>query len=82
MGMFAALYHVRQCCSYTSQLDADFEHMGVLRINSSVVRLEHGISNDILEVFGFPVPFGQALTWFEKQLELLQDLMTYLDPGY
>jgi hypothetical protein len=28
------------------------------------------------------VPFAHALTWFEKQLGLLQDVMTYLDRGY
>jgi hypothetical protein len=51
-------------------------------LDQSVARLERGLADDISEGVGFAVPFADALTWFEKQLELLQDVMTYLDRGY
>ena len=51
-------------------------------LDLSVARLERGLACDISEGVGFAVPFAQALTWFEKQLGLLQDVMTYLDRGY
>jgi hypothetical protein len=60
--------------------------MGVLGINPSVAeasaRLEHGIADSISEGVGFEVPFTHAFTWFEKQLELLQDVRTYLDTAH
>lgn len=51
-------------------------------LDQSVTRLERGLADDISEGVGFAVPFAEALTWFEKQLELLQDVMSYLDRGY
>jgi hypothetical protein len=51
-------------------------------VDQSVSRLERGLADDISEGVGFAAPFADALTWFEKQLELLQDVMTYLDRGY
>lgn len=51
-------------------------------LDRSVARLERGLAVDISEGVGFAVPFAHALTWFEKQLGLLQDVMTYLDRGY
>ncbi|KAN0123228.1 Cullin-4B [Russula decolorans] len=51
-------------------------------LDRSVARLERGLAGDISEGVGFAVPFAHALTWFEKQLGLLQDVMTYLDRGY
>jgi cullin 4 len=51
-------------------------------LDQSVARIERGLTEDISEGVGFAVPFAEALTWFEKQLELLQDVMTYLDRGY
>jgi len=51
-------------------------------LDQSVARLERGLVDDISEGVGFAVPFAQALTWFEKQLGLLQDVMTYLDRGH
>lgn len=51
-------------------------------LDQSVARLERGLADDISEGVGFAVPFSDALTWFEKQLDLLQDVMTYLDRGY
>lgn len=51
-------------------------------LDQSVARLERGLADDISEGVGFAVPFALALTWFEKQLGLLQDVMTYLDRGY
>ena len=51
-------------------------------LDQSVARLERGLTDDISEGVGFAVPFVHALTWFEKQLGLLQDVMTYLDRGY
>ena len=57
---------------------------GMLRreLDRSVARLERGLADDISEGVGFSVPFAHALTWFEKQIGLLQDVMTYLDRGY
>ena len=51
-------------------------------LDQSVARLERGLADDISEGVSFAVPFADALTWFEKQLGLLQDVMTYLDRGY
>jgi hypothetical protein len=51
-------------------------------LDQSVARLKRGLADDISEGVGFAVPFAHALTWFEKQLGLLQDVMTYLDRGY
>ena len=51
-------------------------------LDQSVARLERGLADDISEGVSFAVPFAHALTWFEKQLGLLQDVMTYLDRGY
>ncbi|KAI0292249.1 Cullin-4B [Multifurca ochricompacta] len=57
---------------------------GILKIelDQSVVRLEHEIADDISEGVGFASPLVQALTWFENQIGLLEDVMTYLDRGY
>jgi len=51
-------------------------------LEQSVTRLERGLANDISEGVGFALPFARALTWFEKQIGLLEDVMTYLDRGY
>lgn len=51
-------------------------------LDQSVARLERGLADDISEGISFAQPFAQALTWFEKQLGLLEDVMTYLDRGY
>jgi cullin 4 len=51
-------------------------------LDQSVSRLERGLADDISEGVGFALPFAHALTWFEKQLGLLEDVMTYLDRGY
>ena len=51
-------------------------------LDQSVTRLERGLADDISEGISFAQPFAQALTWFEKQLGLLEDVMTYLDRGY
>jgi hypothetical protein len=51
-------------------------------LDQSVTRLERGLADNISEGVGFAVPFAHALTWFEKQIGLLQDVMTYLDRGY
>ena len=57
---------------------------GMLKIelDQSVARLERGLVDDISEGVSFALPFANALTWFEKQLGLLEDVMTYLDRGY
>jgi len=57
-------------------------HMLRIELEQSVARLERGLFNDISEGIGFALPFAQALTWFEKQVGLLEDVMTYLDRGY
>lgn len=51
-------------------------------LDQSVARLERGLTNDISEGVGFALPFARALTWLEKQIGLLEDVMTYLDRGY
>lgn len=51
-------------------------------LDQSVTRLERGLTDNISEGVGFAVPLAYALTWFEKQIWLLQDVMTYLDRGY
>jgi len=51
-------------------------------LDQSVGRLERGLTDDISEGVGFALPFSHALTWFEKQFGLLQDVMAYLDRGY
>ncbi|KAH9963578.1 Cullin-4B [Russula dissimulans] len=53
-----------------------------IELEQSVARLERGLFDDISEGIGFALPFAQALTWFEKQVGLLEDVMTYLDRGY
>jgi hypothetical protein len=51
-------------------------------LGQSVARLERGLADDISEGISFAQPFAHALTWFEKQVGLLEDVMTYLDRGY
>jgi len=53
-----------------------------IELDQSVVRLENGLADDISEGVGFALPFAEALTWFEKHVGLLEDVMTYLDRGY
>jgi hypothetical protein len=53
-----------------------------IELDQSVARLERGLADDISEGVGFASPFAQALTWFEKQVGLLEDVMAYLDRGY
>ena len=53
-----------------------------IELNQSVTRLENGLRDDISEGVGFALPFAEALTWFEKQVGLMEDVMTYLDRGY
>jgi hypothetical protein len=51
-------------------------------LDRSVTRLECEFVDDISEGVSFASPFAQALTWFEKQVGLLEDVMAYLDRGY
>ncbi|KAI9451539.1 Cullin-4B [Russula earlei] len=53
-----------------------------IELERSVTRLERGLADDISEGVGFSVPFAQSLTWFEKRVGLLEDVMTFLDRGY
>jgi hypothetical protein len=53
-----------------------------IELDRSVARLECGLVDDISEGVWFASPFAQALTWFEKQVGLLEDVMTFLDRGY
>ncbi len=48
-------------------------------LDQSVSCLECGLTDNISEGIGFALPFAHVLTWFEKQLGLLEDIMTYLD---
>jgi hypothetical protein len=58
------------------------DNMLKIELDQSVARLERGLADNISEGVSFALPFAQALTWFEKQLGLLEDVMTYLDRGY
>ena len=53
-----------------------------IELDKSVTLLEHELAGDISEGVGFASSFAGALTWFEKQVGLLVDVMTYLDRGY
>jgi cullin-4 len=53
-----------------------------IELDQSVSRLERGLADDISEGVGFALPLAHALTWFEKQVGLLEDVMAYLDRGY
>jgi cullin-4 len=53
-----------------------------IELDQSVTRLERALADDISEGVGFALPLVQALTWLEKQVGLLEDVMTYLDRGY
>ncbi|KAH9983287.1 Cullin-4B [Russula compacta] len=53
-----------------------------IELEQSVACLERGLTDDVSEGIGFALPFAQVLTWFEKQVGLLEDVMTYLDRGY
>jgi len=53
-----------------------------IELDRSVASLEREFADDISEGVGFASPFAEALTWFEKQVGLLEDVMTYLDRGY
>lgn len=53
-----------------------------IELERSVVQLERELADDISEGVGFASSFAGALTWFEKQVGLLVDVMTYLDRGY
>ncbi|KAI0259323.1 Cullin family-domain-containing protein [Gloeopeniophorella convolvens] len=44
--------------------------------------LQRSIQDDISEGVGFAAPFADALTRFEEQIGLLEDVLTYLDRGY
>ena len=51
-------------------------------LDESVASLSRRLTDDISEGVGFALPFAQTLTWFEKQVGLLEDVMTYLDRGF
>lgn len=53
-----------------------------IELYQSVARLERGFAEDISEGVWFASPFAQTLTWFEKQIGLLEDVMAYLDRGF
>lgn len=53
-----------------------------IELDQSVACLERGLTDDVSEGIGFALPFAQALRWFERQVGLLADVMTYLDRGY
>lgn len=53
-----------------------------IELDKSVADLEREFADDISEGVGFASSFAGALTWFEKQVGLLVDVMTYLDRGY
>jgi hypothetical protein len=53
-----------------------------IELDQSVARLEHELADDVSEGVGFALPLAQALTWFEKQVGLLQDVLTHLDRGF
>lgn len=53
-----------------------------IELDQSVSRLERELADDISGGLGFALPLARALTWFEKQVELLEDVMTYLDRGF
>lgn len=53
-----------------------------IELDKSVAHLERELADDISEGVGFAPSFAAALTWFEKQVGLLEDVMTYLDRGY
>ena len=53
-----------------------------IELDKSVALLERDLADDISEGVGFASSFAKALTWFEKQVGLLVDVMTYLDRGY
>lgn len=53
-----------------------------IELDKSVAHLERELVDDISEGVGFASSFAGALTWFEKQVGLLVDVMTYLDRGY
>ncbi|KAN0136347.1 Cullin family domain containing protein [Lactarius tabidus] len=53
-----------------------------IELDKSVAHLERELADDISEGVGFASSFAGALTWFEKQVGLLVDVMTYLDRGY
>jgi hypothetical protein len=53
-----------------------------IELDQSVARLERALADDISEGVGLVLPLAQALTWFENQVGLLEDVMTYLDRGY
>jgi hypothetical protein len=53
-----------------------------IELDQSVSRLERELADDISEGLSFALPLARALTWFEKQVGLLEDVMTYLDRGF
>ena len=53
-----------------------------IELDKCVAVLERELADDILEGVGFASSLSGALTWFEKQVGLLEDVMTYLDRGY
>lgn len=53
-----------------------------IELDKCVALLERELADDILEGVGFASSLSGALTWFEKQVGLLEDVMTYLDRGY
>jgi hypothetical protein len=53
-----------------------------IELDQSITRLAKGLADDISEGVGFVLPLAAALTWLEKQVVLLEDVMTYLDRGY
>ncbi|KAH8999781.1 Cullin-4B [Lactarius akahatsu] len=53
-----------------------------IELDQSVALLECQLAENISEGVGFASPFAEALTWFERQVGLLEDVMTYLDRGY
>jgi hypothetical protein len=53
-----------------------------IELEASVSRLERELVDGISGGLWFALPLARALTWFEKQVELLEDVMTYLDRGF
>ena len=54
----------------------------VIELEKCVALLERKLADDILDGVGFASSLSGAFTWFEKQVGLLEDVMTYLDRGY
>ncbi len=53
-----------------------------IELEKTVAHLERAFSDDISEGVEFASTFAEGVSWFEKQVGLLEDVMTYLDRGY